>query len=165
MRHSPAPGMAPGFTLGAPSTPLPRPFLHFMPHGEVVAPEQRYRVPDPQGRRRSGLNPSLVFVFFLPGCNPAPQSTDFPGFLRNSRFRGPIADLPALLHPWSTLLGPQRTTELDASAPHMEKKRQPNVSEVWKSFQRAAEGERGGGASGGGEQARFFCLLPPPVTP
>lgn len=63
MRHNPAPGMAPGFTLGAPSAPLPCPFLHLLPHGEVVAPEQRYHIPDPQGRRRSGLNLSLVFVF------------------------------------------------------------------------------------------------------
>ena len=36
-----------------------------MPHGEVVAPEQSYRTPDPQGRRRLGLNPKLVFVSCL----------------------------------------------------------------------------------------------------
>lgn len=68
MRHSPAPGMAPGFTLGAPSVPLPSavPFFALCPMGKSWRQSNRIvpLIPKSEGALDSTLR-SFLFPAWL----------------------------------------------------------------------------------------------------
>lgn len=161
--------MAPGFTLGAPSAPLPCPFLHLFAM-EVVAPRAALSYPLMIPKGEDALDSTFrSFLFF--SClahGLAPQSTDFPGFLEIKDSRAPIA---LTSQPFDILgarswghKGPPSST---LARPIWRRGGEPNVSEVWKSFQRA--GEEGSGGCRQGRREHYLLtgkvIAPPPRAP
>lgn len=133
--------MAPRLLPGRPASPSLqhwRPFLTLCPIEKPRRQSSHIVSPIPNGK--DALGSLLRLLFPLPGCNPSPQNTFFsrlPGKLKVPRAHRPRPSLSASLAPAHS------ATELDVGAPHMGKRREPNASKVWKSFQRAGEGRQG----------------------